>query len=200
MSDDGTDITDYIQSYLLAGCQWGEGGGGCKANTLVQGVRRRILTVTVSPEPTFITDSGSLLIICLKSLTSLRFHIDAAEMGGKSSTTTNTTRQHLVPPTDRNPHQLTVAVAREPILMTFSGFFFTMSLNPRVSFLVQIEAGISGGIRTKAPTTNRQVFLFIVSGHFDFFRWFFFSNLFWSEKLTPISCCNTLEMPQNSVP
>ena len=43
-------------------------------------------------------------------------------------------------------YPLTVAVAREPILMTLSGHLRTVSLKILMSFLVHIEAGIKGGI------------------------------------------------------
>ncbi len=51
----------------------------------------QLLTVTVSPEPTFITESASFLIESLKSLMSLRVHMEAAAMGGNS---TNTQKIH----------------------------------------------------------------------------------------------------------
>lgn len=43
---------------------------------------RGLLTVTVSPEPTFITESGSLRKESLNSLRSFRVHMEAAAMGG----------------------------------------------------------------------------------------------------------------------
>ena len=49
------------------------------------GVTHEILTVTVSPEPTFITESGSLRMESLNSLMSFLVHIEAAAMGGSSS-------------------------------------------------------------------------------------------------------------------
>lgn len=51
-----------------------------------------VLTVTVSPEPIFITASFSLCKTSLNSFTSLRVHIDAAAMGGNSSKNTTTKR------------------------------------------------------------------------------------------------------------
>lgn len=47
-----------------------------------------ILTVTVSPEPIFITESLSFLRDSLNSFISFRVHIEAAARGGKSSTNT----------------------------------------------------------------------------------------------------------------
>ena len=41
-----------------------------------------LLTVTVSPEPTLMTESASFLIESLKSFMSLRVHMEAAAMGG----------------------------------------------------------------------------------------------------------------------
>ena len=45
-----------------------------------------LLTVTVSPEPTLMTESASFLIESLKSFMSLRVHMEAAAMGGNWST------------------------------------------------------------------------------------------------------------------
>lgn len=45
-----------------------------------------LLTVTVSPDPIFITESLSFWRDALNSLMSLRVHIEAAARGGKSST------------------------------------------------------------------------------------------------------------------
>lgn len=46
-----------------------------------------ILTVTVSPEPILMTESLSFWSEALNSLKSLRVHMEAAAMGGNSSTT-----------------------------------------------------------------------------------------------------------------
>jgi hypothetical protein len=50
---------------------------------------KHILTVTISPEPTLITDSGSFLIESLNSATSLRVHMFAAAMGEPSAKQNN---------------------------------------------------------------------------------------------------------------
>ena len=57
--------------------------------TRVRECLRHLLTVTVSPEPTFITESGSLRNESLKWAISLRVHIEAAATGGSTSTKDN---------------------------------------------------------------------------------------------------------------
>ncbi len=52
-----------------------------------------LLTVTVSPEPTLIMESGSFRMDSLNSLRSLRVHMEAAAMGGRSSTTDKQTNK-----------------------------------------------------------------------------------------------------------
>ena len=109
------------------------------------GVWSLLLTVTVSPDPTLITESGSLRMDSLKALMSLRVHIDAADIGGRRSSTNTPNKSHNY----NNHHQmaaLTVAVDSELIFITLSGFFLTLSLKIFISFLVHTEAGISGGI------------------------------------------------------
>ena len=52
----------------------------------------QLLTVTVSPEPTFIIESGSFRNESLKCVISLRVHMEAAATGGSSSTKDNSDR------------------------------------------------------------------------------------------------------------
>ena len=48
-------------------------------------IYRLLLTVTVSPEPTLITESGSFRIESLNSRISFLVHMEAAAIGGRSS-------------------------------------------------------------------------------------------------------------------
>ena len=47
----------------------------------------KLLTVTVSPDPTLMTESGSFRMDSLKSFISLRVHMDGAAMGRPSTNT-----------------------------------------------------------------------------------------------------------------